>query len=295
MRNTIYESQKKISIAQFLTELPTFIFILISLILSKSILVFVDMCDSLGYILRFSMVAILSKKLTKDLRFKYNYGVGKVEAISSVSCDGLLFFGFIITIGIAIYSIINPTQTSDLLITAVGAKVFAVTLDIIFFKAQRNLSKKHKSAITVTEYEAAKAALLSDIITLVSLILVYLFRNYQIGLYLSPILSILISLYLMLGCITRIKNALNELTDKTLPEDIQMKILNLLVKFYNEYSQIHSINSRKSGDLTLIDLHLSFKDESKFKEIVNFKKEIEQEFVKVIGNCSLNIIVVNEN
>ena len=87
-----YEKQKNLSFIQFLAETPSFIAVLVSAILSKTILVFVDLLDSFGNILRTAMVTILSKKLSKDLRFEYNYGVGKIEAIASLICDGIVFF-----------------------------------------------------------------------------------------------------------------------------------------------------------------------------------------------------------
>ena len=235
MGKTAYQEQTKLSLLQCLSELPNFTASLVSAILSQSILVYVDALDSFGYILRNAMVSILSKKLSKDLRFKYNYGIGKIEAISSILCDGIVFFGFFISICISIYSIIYPSQASDLLIIVVAFKLFAVVLDIIFFIKQHKIIKMHKSAISETNYAAVKAALLSDCITLGSVLLIWLLRNNTIGLYITPVISIILAIYLMIGCVKRTKVALEELTDKTLPEEIQMKILNILNMFYNDY------------------------------------------------------------
>lgn len=294
MQKTAYQEQTKLSFFQFLSELPNFICILVSLILSSSLLVFVDMLDSCGYLLRFGMVALLAKKLTKDLRYEYNYGVGKIEAISSMLCDGLLFLGFLITIGLSVYSIVKPSQPSDLLIVAVGIKAIAVTVDTIFYTKQRKIAKSHQSSIAITNEAAAKAALLSDCATLVSLLLVWLVRNSQIGLYVSPIISCILSLYLMTGCVKRIKSALVELTDKTLPEEMQMKILNTLTKYYDAYSQFHSINSHKNGDIVKVDIHLSFENSTLIKDVVQVNKKMQEELEKEIGNCIVNIVLEDD-
>lgn len=132
-----YEKQKNLSFIQFLAETPSFIAVLVSAILSKTILVFVDLLDSFGNILRTAMVTILSKKLSKDLRFEYNYGVGKIEAIASLICDGIVFFGLLLTLGFSVYSIIFPEQPSDLVIAVVGLKVINVSFDTAFFVKQR--------------------------------------------------------------------------------------------------------------------------------------------------------------
>ena len=121
----------------------------------------------------------------------------------------------------------------------------------------------------------------------------WLLRNNPIGGYISPVISIFVAIYLIYGCIKRTRQSLNELTDKTLPEDQQMKILNILTRFYNNYSQCYSINSHKSGDFIKIDLHLSFEKNTRFEEIVNFKNQIQKEFDSQFGNCEINIIVAD--
>jgi divalent metal cation (Fe/Co/Zn/Cd) transporter len=286
-----YKKQKNLSFIQFLAETPSFIAVLVSAILSKTILVFVDLLDSFGNILRTAMVTILSKKLSKDLRFEYNYGVGKIEVIASLICDGIVFFGLLSTVGLSVYSIIFPEQPSDLVIGVVGLKVINVSFDTAFFVKQRKILKTHRSAISETNYAAALAALLFDSVTLVSLLVMWLLRNNTIGGYISPVISIFVAIYLMYGCIKRTKRALDELTDKTLPEEEQMKILNILTRYYSSYSQFHSINSHKSGDVTRIDIHLSFEQNTTFEEIMTLKKQMQEELDRLFGNCIANIVV----
>ena len=289
-----YKKQQNLSFAQFLAETPSFVVILLSAVLSRTILVFVDLLDSFGNLFRTGIVTILSKKLSKDLRYEYNYGVGKLEALASLICDSIVFFCLLLTIGLSIQSIIFPEQPSNLIIVVVGIKVINVCFDIAFFSKQRKILKIHNSAISETNYAAALAALLFDSVTLISLLAMWLLRNNLIGGYISPIISIFIAIYLMVGCVKRTKSAIEELTDKTLPEDMQMKILNILVRFFNSYSTIYSVNSRKSGDIVLIDLHLSFEKSTNFEEIAKLKKQMQDEFDKQIDNCIVNIIVGNE-
>lgn len=289
-----YKKQYKLAFMQFLAEAPGFVAVLVSAILSKTLLVFVDLLDAFGCLLRSVIVMLLSKKLTKDLRFEYNYGIGKIEAISSLLCDGIVFFGLLLTLGLSVYSIIFPSKPSDFIIAVIGLKAVNVTFDLFFFTKQRKIMKAHNSAIAKTNYAAATASLLFDSATLLSLLLVWLLRNNPIGGYVSPVLSIFIAIYLMLGCAKRTKAALEELTDKTLPEALQMKILNILTPFYNCYSQFHSINSHKSGNTMYIDLHLSFDKSTTFEEIIRFKEQIQDEFNKQLENCTVNIIMEND-
>ena len=289
-----YKQQEKLSIAQILAELPSFFAVLVSAILSRELLVFIDLFDSFMYLISLSLVVILSKKLTADLRYKYNYGVGKIEAISSLLCDGIAFLGLVFALGLSAYEIIFPKQPNDFVIAVVGLKVINVIFDIVFFVKQRKITKIHNSAISKANYAESLSALLFDSISLVSLFAIWLFRNETLGGYISPVVSIFVAIYLMFGYVKRTRQALIELTDKTLPEEEQMKILSILTRHYGNYAQCHSINSHKSGDITRIDVHLSFENNTTFEEILKFKTQMQDEFNKQFDNCIVNIIIGND-
>ena len=105
-----YKKQKRLSTVQLLAEAPWFITNLLSAIFSGTILLYVDLLDSLSYIIRNAMVILLSGKLSKDLRYEYNYGVGKIEAISSLFGDAIVLFGMFLTMCISGYSFFYPSK-----------------------------------------------------------------------------------------------------------------------------------------------------------------------------------------
>ena len=286
-----YKQQQNLSIAQLLAELPSFVAVLVSAILSRNLLVYVDLLDSSMYLISLVLIVVLSKKLTKDLRYEYNYGVGKIEAIASLLCDGMGCFGLLITLGFSVQAIIFPEQPSDFVIAVVGLKVINVSFDTAFFVKQRKITKIHSSAISNANYAEALSALLFDSVALISLFVMWLLRNNPIGGYISPVVSIFVAIYLMFGYVKRIRQALTELTDKTLPEEEQMKILSILTRHYDCYSQVHSVNSHKSGDCIRIDMHLSFERNTSFEEILTLKKQMQDELDSQFGNCIVNIIV----
>ena len=286
-----YEKQQNLSIAQLLAELPNFVAVVVSAILSKNLLVYIDLLDSSMYLISLGLIIFLSRKLRKDLRYEYNYGIGKIEAISSLLCDSMGFLGLLITLGFSVQAIIVPEQPSELVIAVVGLKIINVAFDTAFFVKQRKITKIHNSAISKSNYAEALSALLFDSVALISLFAMWLLRANFIGGYIAPVVSIFVVIYLMVGYAKRIRQSFIELTDKTLPEEQQMKILNILNRHYNSYSQFHSINSQKSGDITRIDIHLSFEKGTSVDEVISLKKKMQDEFNQIFENCSANIIV----
>ena len=285
-----YEKQQNLSIAQLLAELPNFVAVAVSAILSRNLLVYIDLLDSSMYLISLGLIIFLSRKLRKDLRYEYNYGIGKIEAISSLLCDSMGFLGLLITLGFSVQAIIVPEQPSELVIAVVGLKIINVAFDTAFFVKQRKITKIHNSAISKSNYAEALSALLFDSVALVSLFAMWLLRANSIGGYIAPVVSIFVAIYLMVGYAKRIQQSFVELTDKTLPEEQQMKILNILNRHYNSYSQFHSINSQKSGDITRIDIHLSFEKGTSVDEVISLKKKMQDELNQIFENCSVNII-----
>ena len=107
-QNDSYKSQQKVSFFNFLAELPNFIAVTVSAIISGSLIVWMDFVDSLGNVLNSGFVALLSRKLRRDLKYEYNHGVGKIEAISALACDGILICGLILMIISSVHDLISP-------------------------------------------------------------------------------------------------------------------------------------------------------------------------------------------
>ena len=128
-QNDSYKSQQKVSFFNFLAELPNFIAVTVSAIISGSLIVWMDFVDSLGNVLNSGFVALLSRKLRRDLKYEYNYGVGKIEAISALACDGILICGLILMIISSVHDLISPKEPSGLLIYVVVLKVINVAFD----------------------------------------------------------------------------------------------------------------------------------------------------------------------
>ena len=123
---TAYKQQQNLSSVQLLAEAPFFIANLLSALFSGTVLLYVDLMDSLNYIIRNAMVMLLSNKLSKDLRFEYNYGIGKIEAISSIFGDGIVLFGMFLTMCLSVYAFFYPSKPSEFLIAVVGWKFYDI-------------------------------------------------------------------------------------------------------------------------------------------------------------------------
>lgn len=84
---------------------------------------------------------------------------------------------------------------------------------------------------------------------------------------------------------------MNILTDRTLPEQDQIKILKVLSKFNGQYKNCESVSTRRSGNTTFVDLELSFGDQTTYAEIKTFCCDIQKEIERHIESSKVSIVI----
>ena len=286
-----YQRQMRMSLMAFLIELPNFIAMAVSAVVSSSVLVWTDLMDSLGNVLGTGIVALLSRKLSRNLKYEYNYGIGKLEAMTALISEGIGLFGLSVVAGASVVELFDIKQPSGMLIYVVLIKLVNITFDIIFVREQWKIKKLHDSKVTKSEFMSQVSALCFDLAAGVSLLVVWALRNNPLSWYLSPTLAVLIAAYLFVGGVKRIRSALNELSDKTLPEEEQLKILTVLAKYHDAYLDFHGVKSHYYGDFVCIDLCISFQKEKTHGEIAGFLSDIRSDIEKTIENSRVAIII----
>lgn len=291
MQQEAYQKQEKVSQLSFLTEVPNFILILISAILSQSLLVWLDLIDSLGNILSEGIMTVQSHKMRRDLRYEYNYGVGKIEAMTAFFASAIKLVGLVCVVVVSVVELFHPEKPSDMLIYVVVLKVANVATDAWFLWQQAKIRKLHSSAMTESEFTANIGYLAFDAGTLLSLLVVWLLRDSKLSWYVSPVLSLGIGIVMVYFCFKNIRDAVTELMDKTLPEEQQMQILKVLNRHNGEYSRFESIRSRCTGGSVTVDLVISFDENTTFGQIQQLRDAVQRDLEGEIPNCQVSIVV----
>ena len=257
-QQSVYKKQEKMTFLALLMELPNLVAVTASVIISQSLLLWLDFVDSLGNVLSCSLVAILSHRMAKDLRYTYNYGIGKVEAMTALFSEGMELCGLLIVGAASVYRLVVPKKPSDFLIWVVALKLINVLVDAALLKGQASITKSNTTYVTREEYLAKLSAFLFDAGELISVLGVWLVREYKISWYISPILSLGITVYMFLSCLKHLRRAVSALLDETLPEKEQMTILKALSRHHAEYDSFGTIKSRNIGTAVIIDISVSF-------------------------------------
>lgn len=290
-QQSVYKKQEKMTFLALLMELPNLAAVTVSAIISRSLLVWLDFVDSLGNVLSCSLVTILSHRMAKDLRYTYNYGIGKVEAMTALFSEGMELCGLLIVGSASIRQLAVPKKPSDFLIWVVALKAINTLVDAVLLKGQAKITKSNTTYVTHEEYLAKLSAFLFDAGELISVLGIWLMREYRISWYISPVLSLGIAIYMFWSCLTHLRKAVSALMDETLPEKDQMEILKALSRHHAEYDNFGTIKSRNIGATVIIDIFISFSPDTTFKKIEALQKQLQAELAEKIQNCRVSIII----
>ena len=81
------------------------------------------------------------------------------------------------------------------------------------------------------------------------------------------------------------------LTDRTLPETEQMKIMSVLSCFHDRYEKFEFLSTRMSGNTAYIDLKLNFDKNTTYGEINALCAEITAKMKEQIEDCRVSIVI----
>lgn len=290
-QQSVYKKQEKMTFLALLMELPNLVAVAASAFISRSLLVWLDFVDSLGNVLGCSLVTALAHRMTKNLRYAYNYGIGKVEAMTALFSEVIELCGLLIVGVVSVHRLAVPRRPSDFLIWVVALKVINVLVDAALLKGQASITKKSNTYVTREEYIAKLSAFLFDAGELISVLWLWLMREHRISWYVSPILSLGVTVYMLWTCLNHSRKAVSALLDETLPEKDQMSILKALSRHEAEYESFETVKSRNIGDTVVIDIFVSFSPETTFGEIEALQKKLQAELEEAIQNCRVAIVI----
>ena len=277
-----YKKQTYLSFFQFGSEVINFFVIAVSAFLSKSLIMWMDLINSSGNTMRTGLTAFFSRRVTKNLRDRYNYGIDKVEAMVSLFCDCFVFIGLIATLIFSVIELFAPRQQSNHLIIAVGIKLICVICDTPMLYFQYKIKKENNNRVSDSNMIATFGAFLFDVAAFLSLLAVWLTRDLPLARYVSPSLSIIIALVLLGVCVKHIIDSISDLTDKALPEHDQMKIFKIVAKNTNAVDKIESIKTRHNGLSVCVDISFNFDCEQSYGEIKELKDKLQAALEKEI-------------
>jgi cobalt-zinc-cadmium efflux system protein len=241
------------------------------------------------------IITYIAMKLGKKPKtLKYTFGLKRAEILAAIINSSTLIVISFFLIKEAIDKLINPTQITGYLMLIVA------TIGLIANIAGTLLLKK--GAKGSMNMRAAYLHLFSDAISSLAVIIGAIFIIYFQVYWIDPILTILISLYILKEAYSITKEAV-EVLMMAAPEGIDANNIKSEVEAFKGVVNIHHLHLWKLNDNTIhFEAHIEVKDDlisnlmplkEEIEELLEHKFGIEHTTIQFeIGDCNQELIVI---
>lgn len=217
---------------------------------TDSLAVLSSMVDSLSDIFASLITLIAVRYSAKPASVTHRYGYGKAEALSSLTQAAFIAGSGLFVIYDGFNRFVSPRQIAD---TGIGLIIMIisifVTLALITF--QRHVAKITKSQAILADSAHYVVDLLTNGSIILSLIVVQFFDF----IWFDTLTAVIIAAYLLFNAYDLAKQAIAQLLDEELDENIRSEVIKC-AKSFDFIRGIHDFRSRDLGGTYLFEFHL---------------------------------------
>jgi ferrous-iron efflux pump FieF len=264
---------------------------IVAAVLSGSIVMFADVLKCGNEILATFLAYLTIRKMARGGTGTYDYGMGKLETLTSISTGGMMFISLALVFLIALYRIAVPASlVAEGVYLAIGLMGLGVCTNAWLWLKNYRLAQKEPSPIMDSQWRLFRAKAFSDFSALVALVAGLQLEQYAWSLYIDPLASFVIAGFLLFSGYRVISSSLPDLLDKTLDEELQLLIVRELAAFFDDYTALHGVRSRRSGSDVYIELFLEFDSAKKMGDVQGIINQIKTSLEAKIPRSSVSVV-----
>ena len=286
------QNQYKLALLVVLGKFPVFITSFLAASVSGSIVVWMEFIENVSVLVPGIMLMVLSRKLDRNLKFKFNYGPGKVEAITAFSCEIFDIAGLFCIIYFSIKKLIEGPEEEEYLVLALILSIIGFIIDALVVQGQKRIMLSKESKMFHTAFISAQKEFFFDGMSIFALIVPLVFGQRAWIRYFAPVVCLIVSVPFLVIVSRHLGESIDELIDRTLDEESQMKIVKVLGEFYESYEQLGEVKSRVVGAEKYIDIELVFKPDMKYREVRAVAEQMKNRVQEEMEESNVNIVIL---
>ncbi len=290
-KKTELRNQQRIALLLILWRLPEFFTSFIAASASGSVVVWLEFIENASILIPGIILLVLSGKLSRNLKYVFNYGTGKVEAITALCCEIFDITGLFCVSVFAIKVLFAPEEDEKFLGLALALSIAGLFIDLIILRQQKKILSGSHSKMFHTALVSAQKEFFFDAASIITLVISLVFEGTLWIRYFSPVVCLIIVVPFFTIVMKHLRESVSELVDRTLDEESQLKIIKVLNEFYDSYEEFGEVRSRINGEEKYIDIELTFKADMKYQDVKTAAAKIEERIREELGDCNINIVI----
>lgn len=266
-----------------LVNLLLLVFKFVAGVVGRSSAMVADAVHSLSDFITDIVVIVFVRIASKPQDESHDYGHGKYETLATAIIGVILF---IVGLGIlvnSVNSIVDVCRGKELeapsMLALVAALVSIVTKEILYQYTVFKGKKLNSKAVIANAWHHRSDAF-SSIGTLIGIGgAIFLGASWRV---LDPIAALVVSLFIVKVAVELIKPCIDELLERSLPQDVEDKILAIIVS-HQGVSSPHHLRTRRIGNNIAMEVHIRMNGSMTIKEAHDITKLIEAALKEEFG------------
>jgi len=220
---------------------------------------------------------------------QFAYGIGKLENLVSFVIGILMMLCAVFILSQAVHHLQDPPAVSG---TLPGILVFSVyaTIGAVFAWRHHRTLKRQPSAIVSSQFKLWVSKASFDALMAFTLTLVWLLPDQAWTRWLDPLASMVGAFMLLMAAWATSSSSVGDLLDATLEEQLQMRILKVLVQHFESYQQLHGIRTRRSGSRIYIEVFLGFDSAMALADVLRHMDAIRTDIGQAINGAEVLVV-----
>ena len=263
---------------------------IISVVLANSLVLVADFFNSLLQFLAIYLSWLTLRRLRRDNRAMFNYGLGKIENLASLLIGVFMLISVLIMAFLIVNRLLHPVRLRGfgIWMGIICTLVFGLVNARLWWRSRRH-HRLAPSPIVEAQTRMFAVKTLSNTCMFFNFILSMIIAGSWV-MYLDPLTSC-ITLALMINSGWHLlRHSVHDLLDRSLDEPLQMLITRQLVKHFDSYTTLDRVRSRYSGRQVFIEIFLGFDAGQTLGDIQGVADGIKANLEKEIPHSEVTVV-----
>lgn len=226
-------------------------------IVSNSTTLFADLLRCLGEFFAILVAWLVLRKMSRNEVSRFNYGYGKLEQLAGVAVAAALFLTFLVSFLCGIRGFITPVRVENAEFGFFFA-ILSVLGNAVMWVSNSFTNRREQSPITESQGRLFRAKTCATLVVALALGATFIFPDVYLVLFIDPLGSIALSLFMLWQGYTLASASVPDLIDYAIEEKLQRSLDSILSEHRHLFSHIERIRSRRTTKKIYIELFLAF-------------------------------------
>lgn len=264
---------------------------LVAAVLSQSLTLLADVLKCANELVATLLSWLALRKIGRGKPYYFDYGLGKLENLTSIVVAALMFLSLIFVLYSAVLRLHAPHEMNKLgVMLGIGFMLIGGGANIWLWIKNRRVARQSHSPIMESQWRLFRAKAVADLTVLATLVLSVALGRYRWAIYIDPCGSLAIAGFLAFSIYHVVAHSVYDLLDRTLDESLQLVIVKDLHAFYDHYKALHGVHSRRSGSNIYVEIFLEFDGDKRMSEVQDAINRIQSGIEQHIKGSFVSVI-----